>query len=467
MRYDAEMRVGGLSIVDLGVPTARIYAWAYLCFGVVAILLFAFAIPPYQSPDEPAHFKRAEQISRGELFAHRVETAASGGVVSSGIDATVQPFVSLHFNPQVKTTAQMFAQAEPITWANSVSAPSAFSNTALYPPALYLPAAAAILAGKLADMSIISTLRLARIVNGLVSVVVGAAAIFLAGAAAPWIFALLSLPTSLSVMASASHDGPMIALAALAAAILLNAYPGARYAFSFRAFAVMCTAIALVASARPIYAPLAILPLLVTGQRLTVRLAGAAIIVAIVGLWSRIVAPLVLLQLADGADPDAQLALIRGDPLNFLIVIARTVKIGFWSLLETFVGRLGWLDTALPPTYHVVARVALVIAAAATVAGLSLSRFNARALLVAAAILGGCFALFLSLYLVWTRPGEIIVVGVAGRYLMPLAVFIPAAIPFVVGPAPPAVARAAFVALMIFSPVSIAVTLLAVMQRYY
>ena len=229
----------------------------------------------------------------------------------------------------------------------------------------------------------------------------------------------------------------------------------------------MCAAIALVASARPIYAPLAILPLLVTGQRLAVRLAGVALIVAIVALWSRIVAPLVLLQLAEGADPDAQLALIRGDPLNFLVVVARTVKIGFWSLLETFVGRLGWLDTALPPIYHLFARVELVIAATATVAALSLGRFNPRALLVAAAIAGGCFALFLSLYLVWTKPGEIIVVGVAGRYLMPLAVFIPAAVPFAVGDARPAVARAAFVALVIFSPVSIVVTLLAVQQRYF
>ena len=54
-----------------------------------------------------------------------------------------------------------------------------------------------------------------------------------------------------------------------------------------------------------------------------------------------------------------------------------------------------------------------------------------------------------------------------GRYLVPLAVFIPAAIPFAVGTAPPAVARAAFVALMIFPPVSIAVALFAVLQRYY
>jgi len=361
----------------------------------------------------------------------------------------------------------MFAQAGPVTWANSASAPSAFSNTALYPPALYLPATAAILTGKLAGMSIVSTLRLARIANGLVSVAIGAAAIAVAGVAAPWIFALLSLPMSLALMASASHDGPMIALAALAAAIMLNAYPGARFALSLRAFAVMCGAIALVASARPLYLPFAILPLLVTGQRLAVRLAGVVAIIAIVGVWSRIVAPLVTLQIGNGADPDAQMALLRGDPLNFLVVVARTVKIGFWSLAETFVGRLGWIDTALPSLYHAFARIELLIAAAATVAGVSIGRFNARALIVAAAIAGGSFAVFLSLYVVWTRPGEIFVVGVQGRYLIPVALFIPAAVPFVFGVASPAVGRAAFVALLAFPPISIAVTLLAVAQRYY
>ena len=48
----------------------------------LAILLFAFAIPPWQSPDEPAHFKRADQISRGGWLADRLEPAASGGAVS-------------------------------------------------------------------------------------------------------------------------------------------------------------------------------------------------------------------------------------------------------------------------------------------------------------------------------------------------------------------------------------------------
>jgi uncharacterized membrane protein len=269
------------------------------------------------------------------------------------------------------------------------------------------------------------------------------------------------------LMASASHDGPMFALAALAAAILLNAYPGARLAASGRAFALMCAGIALIASARPVYATLAILPLLVSGQRLAVRFAAVAVIIALVGIWSWIVAPLVPLQLAADANPDAQMVLLRNDPFSFLIAMARTVKIGFWPLLETLVGRLGWLDTDLPPGYHVFARAELLVAAAATVAGISGSRMIRRAIVVAGVILGACLLLFLSLYLVWTKPGETYVVGVQGRYLIPLAVFIPAAIPFGLGAASPVLARAAFVALLIFPPVSITVAILAVLQRYY
>jgi uncharacterized membrane protein len=447
--------------------TAIVYGRVYLCFGVLAVLLFALVTPPYQSPDEPAHFKRADQISRGEWIAKRLDVSASGGTASLGIDQTAEVFNGLPFHPEVRATKQMFTQAASATWANSPSAPMIFSNTALYPPVLYLPSASAILAGKAGDLGIVSTLWLARVTNGIVSVVAGALAIAIAGAAAPWIFAVLSLPMSLSLMASASHDGPMFAAAALAAAIFVNSTSGGPFFASRRAFVALCAAIALVASARPIYAPLAVLPLLVSGQRLALRVAAATAIVAAVGAWAWIVAPLVLLQTSADADPAAQMALLRQDPFNVLVAVARTVKAGFWNLLETFVGRLGWLDTDLPRLYHAFARIELLIAAAVTVAGLTFRQFNWRGLVVATALFGGCLAAYLSLYLVWTRPGSMYVIGVQGRYLTPLILFLPAAVPFALAPFSARIARAGFWALMVLPPVSIAAAMFAIARRYY
>ena len=166
--------------------------------GVVAIFLFAFAISPCQSPDEPAHFARADQFSRGALFAYRLDTAASGGVVSAGIEATVQPFEGRAFqSARADDAGDVRAGRAGHLGQFRVRAVGVFQHGALSAAAAS-PVAAAILAGKFADMRMVSTLRLARVANGLVSVALGAAAIAFAGVAAPWIFALLSLPTSLA-----------------------------------------------------------------------------------------------------------------------------------------------------------------------------------------------------------------------------------------------------------------------------
>ena len=165
--------------------------------------------------------------------------------------------------------------------------------------------------------------------------------------------------------------------------------------------------------------------------------------------------------------PAEQTALVKSDPLCFAFVVGNTAHKLFWYLLEQFVGRLGWLDTALPKLYHVFARVELLVALLATIAGLSLRRVNWSGFVVAAALIGCFAATCLSLYIVWTKPGDTAVLTVQGRYLIPLALFLPAAVPFALGPVSPRIARAGFWALMLFLPLSIAATLVAIAQRYW
>src|SRR5204862_7333787 len=131
-----------------------------------------------------------------------------------------------------------------------------------------------------ADMSVLATLSLARAATGMVSVAIGALAISLSGGSAPFLFALLSLPMTLFMMASVSQDGPMIALAALCVALFIRTREQ-QYA-SAAAFIAMCISAALVAAARPPYAVLAILPLLAFGRSWATRVIGAAAVVACV-----------------------------------------------------------------------------------------------------------------------------------------------------------------------------------------
>ena len=40
----------------------------YIYISLVFGLLFVFIVPPFQSPDEDSHFKKAYQVSKGHLY---------------------------------------------------------------------------------------------------------------------------------------------------------------------------------------------------------------------------------------------------------------------------------------------------------------------------------------------------------------------------------------------------------------
>src|SRR3954468_5799508 len=92
----------------LSVRPARFLALFYLAFGSIAIVLLLTVVPPYQVADEISHFKRAEQLSRGEIFGYRVRDT-SGGTVSAGIDASAAPYQGIAGHSDAKITPEMRA----------------------------------------------------------------------------------------------------------------------------------------------------------------------------------------------------------------------------------------------------------------------------------------------------------------------------------------------------------------------
>jgi uncharacterized membrane protein len=451
-------------------PEPAAYSRSFACFGLVAVLLLAFITPPYQVPDEINHFKRAEQVSRGGLIGQSINSTSNGGAINSGIDTSASKVTVVISNPQVKVTAEMLAIARAATWSSPVLQ-SEFTTTAAYPPFFYLPAAAGIWVGKILDYSIIDTLSTSRALSGVISVAIGVFAISKAGVAAPWIFVLLLLPMSLAQMASVSQDGPMIALAALAAAIFSDMHLGDRPRPSNRCqFIAMCVIILLVAMARPTNSVLVVLPLLSRGHSRAARLLGAAGILAGVAIWMQIAPPIQpYLKFGSHADYVAQLEFLRANPAALFGILARSAWYFTPQYFESFVGRLGWGDVELPRAYHACASIALFVAALAVMAG---SRHRVRLianLLIAGALGAGVLAMMVILYVMWTPPRIPFVVGLQGRYLIPLAMFLAAALPSLgrYCSMAPLVGHRAFVLLWGFSPITIVVTIAAIVRRYY
>jgi hypothetical protein len=275
-------------------PTGSVLAAIMVLYGLIAVVLLSINLPPFQNPDELAHFLRAEHISRGYLIGQRFDTYKSGGPVDENIFLAHAPFADIPSSPDVKVDHAKYARAGELRWGGKGQIDN-FPNTANYPPFLYAPSVVGIWIGKLADLPILQTLYLSRLLSGMVCVAVGGAAIALAGTFGPWLFAVLLLPMSMSLMAAVSQDGLMFSLAALSATIIARAVTGGGTApaaggsvpaaggpvpaaggpVPARSFAVLVVCLALIGMARPPYAALALLVLAIPGVRRNARIAGS------------------------------------------------------------------------------------------------------------------------------------------------------------------------------------------------
>jgi uncharacterized membrane protein len=452
---------------------ARYLAAAFLVYGLVAVALLAVNMPPFQNPDEPNHFQRAAQLADGHVIGTRFtvqqEDGSSritgGGLVDPAVLAASAPFDRLPFQPDRKTTR---ADWSPKVHWSEARVTEDFYNTILYPPPFYLPSVAGILIGRATDRTVLQTLVISRLLTGTAAVAVGAVAIALADGAAIWIFALLTLPMSLSQIASVSQDALLLSCSALAGALLLRAFrrPDKQHPLELPLLVGLLT---LMAAARPPYAALSVLLLALPGLRLRWRIAALAIVITGVTGWLTLIAVTAWSNQSFflGTDPVAQLRVLQSDPLAVIRIAAATLAQHGHSYLVEFVGKLGWLDTSLPGEYHVAARVMLGVAAIAAMLGLTGGRIGvgARAAIGLGVLLSAA-GVFAVIYLTWP-VGNPVVDGVQGRYFLPIAL---AGTAFL-----PAIGRGRWaphynrllIAVAAFPPVSLAVIMQAVISRYY
>jgi uncharacterized membrane protein len=452
--------------------TARLCAVAFMVCGLIGTVLLAFTTPPFQVADEPVQFMRAAQIADGGFIGSRfaqsvpdgTTTLTSGGAVDPALLKAVAPFNAMAFHPDIR--------AERADWVPNIYWSDArvlvHFQTANYPPFFYLPSAAGIVAGREFGLSVVQTLYLSRLLTGLVAVAIGALAIAIADGAAPWIFAILLLPMPLSLMASASQDALLIACAALAAALLVRGI-GQPIASDGRLLTGLVITLSLVAMARPPFGALALLPLGLPQMRLWRRLLAFLAVVICTLAWARIAAITSLTNVGAvvGGDPAAQIQLIREHPLSAIEAIAATIAMWKAYLME-FIGVLGWLDTFLPFAYYRGATIMLIVAATAAMLGTKGKPVTAACYsITAAAIAIATLGVFVIQYVTWTVPGHPTVEGVEGRYFLAPALVGAALLPSLPRISAPRLRTALLALIVAFPIVTLAVTMRAIVLRYY
>ena len=408
----------------------RSSAWELAFLAAVFILGLGFLVvtPPFQSPDENGHFLRAWHVLEGKWLGQRVGNKA-GDELPLGIAQAFTPaFERLQFKPEERLTVEQFREqwrASPALGSEAMQKRTFvdFHGVVRYSPVAYAPQALGLAVARMLDASVLGAVYIGRLANLLATVVCFGLALWLLGerADAAWVMSVFMLmPIALFQFSSLSTDAQTFGTFAL----VFGLYLRMRRAFSWPLFAAGLVLSAVMALGRPGYGLVCLIFAFAVPPPWTRRgcalLALLAVILGLTVLWSQLSAHLFVETLSN-SDPRAQVMYLLGQPLSVLPLLRDTLLMSGERLAIELVGNLGWLDTLLPwPLIYVswfLMGVALVVSSGDPEGSKrgSLHNLGAAALLV---LLAG--AVSLGLYLIWTPVGAPTILGLQGRYFLPL-----------------------------------------------
>jgi|GEM_PF-484740 len=391
----------------------------FLMAGILLSLVLSALTPPFQTPDELDHVKRAYLLSTGQVLLHAEDGNPSGGEVDTGLLAFMHHFTPLVGKRAHKLTAEELAHSETVAWSGQTLYQSP-SGTAYYFPAVYLPQASGLATGRLLGMSVADSYRLAR----LLSLAAAAALLVLAFrlyAPPAGALALLVLPMTLFQFGGAVLDPVATGLTFLAVSAFMRLSTD-KTASSPRVFLTLAICTFLVCASRANMLPLLALPFAAAwftrNRRQFWIAAGLSVFVL---AWTAI--SIKTTRYAPGprdADHAARLIHYLTHPaeLGHMLFVTWTHPVRMAEYWESFIGVLGWLDIGFPAPFYTWAGTAFLATVASSVATAEWRSLALARVLLAVVCFSAIFLTFLALLVQWTEPGSALIEGVQGRYFL-------------------------------------------------
>jgi uncharacterized membrane protein len=335
-----------LQLNAFSVPSKIAWPTFSLVFFVICLCISA-VIPPFQSPDEFDHVKRAYLLTRGTFILHALEGGKPGGMIDSGLSSYIHAYDNVRLHLDRKLSANEIVAANTINWAG-IKEFSQARATSYYFPFIYAPQAIGLVLGEAFGFSIDKSYRLARLLALLVSSLLACVA-FLIYPPSPLVGALLIIPMSLFQFSSASLDGISTAMSIFAISLFMRIVDERDDAKSWRLYGLTASVI-LVVSSRPHLVPLISLifgTYLYTGNKKSL-FAGGVALSSVLLWWTVAIRGTSGTRLAIQTYPRAPISTVISyyvsDPFSFLTILHTTFSHYGRPYFESFLGILGWLD---------------------------------------------------------------------------------------------------------------------------
>lgn len=401
-------------------------------FGKVEILAFAlligivvsFLIPPFQSPDEFDHIKRAYLLSNGQLLLESPQNLSSGGKIDSGLLSYMKAFEDLPAKEKNKVTRERMEESKKERWTG-ISNFSPAPGTGYYLPLIYFPQTLGLLIGKSLDLTIDHSYRLVRLISLSISLAILGISIrifpinFLA-------LGFLALPMTAFQLVSASIDGTSTAIGILSISIFMRA-ADKRLIYPPWASWVLAISLLLLVTSRAHLLPLVGMPLVVfflRKKKTDLFLFFAVTLFTVIWLYIALHHTVDLREGRPGKNYTVIYIISHylSNPGAFFSVI--------WSTLTdpeiqrfyqvSFIGVLGWLEVSLQRWFYNLSILLCICMGILSLRWNNIkSDWPARACLLIFSTISTMTVFFL-LLVSWTAHPAVIINGVQGRYfLMP------------------------------------------------
>jgi uncharacterized membrane protein len=401
-----------------------------VAFALIALTVgsaLAFLTAPFQSPDEPAHFLRAYQVSEGKWVA-TFRGRWGGGELPASLVKVTEPFQRMTFFRQRITSKATIVSTLAVPLRPDVVRYESFPNTALLTPVSYAPQAAAMALGRRAGLSPLALLYAGRVGNLLAFTLLGYLAIGLAPVNVRALTLLLVMPMTLFQAGSVSADTMTNGLAALWTAMVLHHAIGSERPLRKRDLIGLVIVASSLALAKVAYVPLCLLVVLIPADRFGTRarrwaFLGVLLATTIGGLaaWSRMTPGLdAAIVTRPEVVPREQLKVVLGHPLSFAVSLWATLLRDFRFFCLSFVGWLGWLETRLIPSVIYTYIGVLIVACWPHRGERDLRPSLKWPAVLLLAVASTVVLVAVTQYLVWTNVGAPFVEGPQGRYFIPI-----------------------------------------------
>lgn len=409
------------NFVSKFVNPEKVFLFLALIFGLILV----FFIPPFQSPDEPAHLCRAYGVSQFQFFPKKVN-GKSGTILPKALTeflvlSSESESGDLFYAEPVKYSFQKTKEMTKIKVDKQRVHFTDYANMARLSPVSYLPQSTGMFFASLFTSSIYWIMIWGKLVTLLFYMVLGYYSIkslpFLKWACA---FILLS-PMSLSLGASISADAVLISLSVLYISKILQ-YSFDNLKIDNRRLALLSVLALGLALTKQSFLMTLFIFFIPKKQFETSYLKSLFFIIAVpffaITAWSAFA--VTIMRPLNYSDCPGHLAYILNHPAEFTMLMLKSSP-GLWNfiLVEKMIGVLGWLNVYFHEVYYKLFTFMMVLNTVFSLNKIYKKTSVFQKVVMGLGIVINYIFICVTMFCMWTPKNQYGYIEIQGRYLIP------------------------------------------------